>query len=192
MASCLGCYPSRDGHGKGRGCHGSPSTPLSLSCESAVINITAKAASLLFPVRWSTAHGLPHGFWWRTQPAGRSPTQIRTSEAAQTTDLSKTSGSRSGHSQQYCPKSQHSPRTPMWLQVAAQTTAFSYPPQTLRQTLGGVGPQTKTGPPVAAQATITCLPVTAQTTQIGMAPAGRAGHSQQYGPQLQHNPRALA
>lgn len=191
MASDLGCYLSRDGRGKGRGCHGSPSTHLSSSCESAVINITAKAASLLFTVRWSTDHGLPHGFWWRTQPAGRSPTQTRTSEAAQTSDISKTSGDRSGHSQ-YCPKLQHNPRTPTWLQVAAQTTAFSYPPQTLTQTLGGVGPQTQTGPPVAAQATITCLQVTAQTTQIGIAPAGSAGHSQQYGLQLHHDPGASA
>lgn len=45
-----------------------PSRSLFLNCVSAVINITAKVASLMFIDNGSMDNGLLHGFWWQHRP----------------------------------------------------------------------------------------------------------------------------
>lgn len=75
-----------------------------LNCESAVINTTTKVAPLLSTMSWSSAHGLPHGFWSHHRPQLSLQAEVGLWTQTRSTGL----------------RWQHRPLTSTWLLVAAQ------------------------------------------------------------------------
>lgn len=129
-----------------------PSASLIFNCESAVIDATAKEASLPFIVRGSLDHRFPHCFWRQHEPQTSTWPPAATwlglqrqyrpwilswsSGTTQATDNNMTSGSSTDHShphglQRYhgpCPSTRplatEGPQTSTWLQVAAQAMSI--------------------------------------------------------------------
>lgn len=97
----LNCFlfkllPFVGGWGGGRGGH--RSLPhLFLSTASAIIDILADVASLLFTGGRNTGHRLPHVFWQQNRPLN----QTQPPETNWTVDISLVSGGSTGHSHQY-------------------------------------------------------------------------------------------